>query len=231
MTPPPIAHTRRVLVVWVLLIVAGFVLTQVFNVLMARYAQRAREGDYRTYLAAATDLMSRFDLPGALEQVEEAKRRDPNAPEPDAMAGHIQYQLKHWEQAIAEYKRAIEKDSREEGVRLNSVWALIELKRHDEAAAVGAAAMHDGFATLALPRYVAEAHFRAGKSVEAIPYFEQALQGYSNDLYLLDHLRQAYVAAKQGKKAEEIQARITDVEATLNRAQPAGAGAPALPTR
>jgi tetratricopeptide (TPR) repeat protein len=215
MNPPPFTNTRRAITLWALLLVTGFVFIEVFNLACMRYARDIREKDYRTYLAEAAKRMAQFDLPGAMTHVDEAKRRGPKAAEPDAMAGHIQYQLKHWEQAIIEYKSAIAKGTQEEGVFLNTVWALIELRRYDEAAEIGARALLEGIATPALPRYIAEAYFRSGNMAEAIPYFERALEGYPNDLYLLDHLRQAYRATKQLDKAEAMRARIADVEASL----------------
>lgn len=216
MSLPLIENARRILVLWCAIILLLLALTESLNFGLRTYARERRESDYRTYLAAATDLMNRYDYSGALAQVEEAKRRQPQAPEPYALAGHVRYQLKHWSQAITEYQEAISRGSREEGVFLNVVWALIELKRYEEATALGIKALNAGFSMPALPRYIAEAYFRNGKMTEAIPYYQMALNGYPNDLYLLDHLRQSYRAAGQLDKAKEMQTSIANIEASLN---------------
>jgi len=213
---PLIENTRRGLMLWCAAVALLLALIEAFDFGLRTYARERRKSDYRTYLVAATDLMGHYDYSGALAQVEEAKRRGPKAPEPYAVAGHVRYQLKHWSRAIAEYQEAIARGSRDEGVILNIVWALIELNRYDEAAAVGIKALDAGFSMPALPRYIAEADFRAGQLIKAIPYYELALKGYPNDLYLLDHLRQAYRSAGQLDKAKLMQARIADIEASID---------------
>ncbi len=216
MSLPLIENARKILMLWCAIILLLLALAEGLNFGLRTYARERRESDYRTYLAAAMDFMNRYDYPGALAQVEEAKRRQPQAPEPYALAGHVRYHLKHWSQAITEYQEAISRGSREEGVFLNVVWALIELKRYEEATALGIKAVNAGFSMPALPRYIAEAYFRNGKMTEAIPYYQMALNGYPNDLYLLDHLRQSHRAAGQLDKAKEMQTRIADIEASLN---------------
>jgi tetratricopeptide (TPR) repeat protein len=209
-------NARKTVLLWCAAVVLLLVLTEAVNVGLRAFARERRVSDYRTYLVAATGLMNQYDYMAALSQVEDAKRRNADAPEPYALAGHIRYQLKQWNQAIQEYKAAIAHGSREEGVFLNVVWALIELNRYEEAAALGKKTITAGFSVPALPRYTAEAYFRDGKKAEAIPFYEMALKGYPNDLYLLDHLRQSYRAAGQLDKAKEMQARIADIEASLN---------------
>jgi len=226
MSSPPLLNPRGILLLWGLLVLAGFIAAQGVTAALGRYAAGMREQDYRTYVVAGTDAMNRFDFAAALEQANEAKRKGPNAPEPFGLAGHIHYQLKQWRQAIVEYKQAIIRGSRDEGVPLNTVWALIELQQYEEAVTIGKAAVASGFTMPALYRYIAEACFRSGKLVDAIPYYEEALKGYPNDLYLLDHLRQAYRSAKRLEKAEEMRARIADIEASLNKFVTPGAQEP-----
>ncbi len=216
MNLPIFEKPRKALMTWTAVLVALLALTEGLNYGLRSIAEERRASDYRTYLATATDLIDQYDFPAALAQIEDAKRKGPNAPEPYAMAGHVRYQLKQWNQAITEYQGAITRGSREEGVFLNVVWALIELKRYEEAAALGIKTINAGVSLPALPRYVAEAYFRDAKTAEAIPYYEKALKGYPNDLYLLDHLCQSYKAAGQLEKMKDIQTRITDIEASLN---------------
>lgn len=218
MADPSSENARKRLLLWTVAVLLLLAFTEAVNLGLRTFARERRANDYRTYLATASDLMNHYDYPAALAQVEEAKRRSANAPEPHALEGHIRYQLKQWNLAINEYKSAISQGSREEGVFLNLIWALIELSRYDEAAALGEKTIAAGFSVPALPRYTAEAYFRAGKKVEAIPFYEKALQGYPNDLYLLDHLRQSYRTANQPEKAKEMQTRIANIEASLNTA-------------
>jgi len=218
MAGPSLDRARKTLLLWCAAVLLLLAFTEAINLGLRTFARERRANDYRTYLATANDLINRYDYPAALSQVAESKRRNSKAPEPYAIEGHIRYQLKQWNMAINEYKTAIAQGSREEGVFLNLIWALIELNRYDEAAALGEKTITAGFTVPALPRYTAEAYFRAGKKVEAIPFYEMALKGYPNDLYLLDHLRQAYRAANQLEKAKEMQARIADIEASLNAA-------------
>lgn len=213
---PPFTDTRKVLTIWAALLIAGLVLVEGFTVALDRHAQRLRENDYRTYLGAATRFIDQNDFPSAMAEIEKARGKAPNAPEPYIIAGHVHYRLKHWEQAISSYDLAIVRGSRDEGIRLNTVWAFIELERYDEAVRLGKQAMVQGFSGPGLPRYIAEACFRAGQPVDSIAYFELALEGYPNDLYLLDHLKQAYNATGRDADAQKMEDRIAEVERSLN---------------
>jgi tetratricopeptide (TPR) repeat protein len=216
MSLPAFANPRKAIVVWTLALIAVLAFTGALNYGFRLNAREMRENDFKTYIAAADECMNRHDYPEALKQAEEAKRRAPNAPEPYAVAGHVRYQLRHWGIAITEYQAAIARGSCEEGVFLNIVWALIELKRYPEAAELGTKALTAGISQPALPRYIAEAYFRDDKMAEAVPYYEMSLKGYSSDLYLLDHLARSLKGAGQKEKAEEIQRKIADIEASLN---------------
>lgn len=219
----PVAKSRKVLVAWIVLIAVGFLAAEGLTLLLARHGRDLRENDYRTYLGLAAEFIAKNDFSRALAEVREAKRKAPQAPAPYVIAGDIHYQLKHWDKAIAEYDRAFERKSQEAGPRLNKVWALIELGKNDEAAAFGKQAMADGYRSPAMARFIAEAYSRAKKHAEAVPHYEEALQGYPNDLYLLEHLRQCFVATGQTDRAKEMSNRITDVEASINRIAASGA--------
>jgi tetratricopeptide (TPR) repeat protein len=216
MNRPPIRNPRRALFLWAVLLVLGVALAEAFTFSLAGYGRQLAANDYRTHLAAAFDRMNRFDYVGALAEIEYAKQKAPDVAELYARAGDIHYQLKHWREAIQEYRDAIARGNRDEGARLNVVWSLIELKRYDDAIAFGKAAIKEGFTLPALPRYIAEACFRSGKEIESVQFYEMALDGYHNDLYLLDHLRQAYLKTRQTAKAEALRLRIADIEASLN---------------
>ena len=201
---------------WIMLLVAAVVFAEGFTFSLQSHGRQMREKDYRTYLTKASVFLIQNSYADALAQVEEAVRRAPERPEPYNMAGHVHYQLKNWERAISAYETAVAKGSEDEGVRLNTIWALVELKRYDDAITEGNKAMAAGFTSATFPRYLAEACWRAGKIADAMPFLEQSLKGFPNDLYLLDHLRQGYAAMNQPAKAAEIQAKATDIEASLH---------------
>lgn len=218
----PAVRTRKILVGWVVLILLGALAAEGLSMLLARHGRRLREGDYRTYLGYAADFVKKNDFPHALAEVEEAKRRAHDASAPYVIAGDIHYELKQWEKAIAEYNQALERKNQEAGPRLNKVWALIELKRYDEAVAFGSKAESEGFRSPAMARFIAEACFRAGKQADAIPHYEEALRGYPNDLYLLEHLRQCFTRTGQAARVKEMSERIADAEASMKRVTVSG---------
>ena len=191
---------------------AGFA----WDAAVIRYARHLRAQDYRTYLSAADQAMKQHDLPRAVGQLGEALRLAPQEPQVHKVTGDVYYGAGKWERAVAAYTKAIELGSPELGARTNMLWALVELGRNDEAVAFGQAALADGFTSPAISRYIAVAYWRAGKHAEAIPHLEEALKGYSNDLYLMDHLRQAYRSTGATEKAEEIEVRIAATENSLN---------------
>ena len=135
------------------------------------------------------------------------------------MLGGIRFAQKRWQEAIDIYRRAVERGSKALDVRVHTVWALIELKRYDEAAWYGKDALAKGYSHRAMHRYVAEALFRARRLPDSIPHLERALLGFPNDLYLMDHLRQAYTAAGRSEDAKAMTARIADVESSLGRGE------------
>lgn len=214
--PKPFKNVRRVLTLWAAILVAGLVGAEAFTSGLAIHARHVRDKDYRTNLAAAAESMDSNDVAGALRQVEEALRKAPDASQPHVVAGDIHFRLKRWEQAIAAYERALAKGSRVVGTKLNTVWALIELKQYDRAVAFGEGSVAEGKDAAALSRYIAEAHLRAGRPVDAIPHLERALEGYPDDRYLLDHLERGYVRAGREEDAEKVRGRIAEVQASLN---------------
>ncbi|MCX5759627.1 MAG: tetratricopeptide repeat protein [Candidatus Hydrogenedentes bacterium] len=208
--------TKGLWVAWITLLMIAVVFAEGVTFSLQVHGRHMREKDYRTYLTKAIAFLSQNSYADALVQAEEAIRRAPERPEPYIMAGHVHYRLKNWERAISAYETAVAKGSEDEGARLNTTWALVELKRYDDAIAEAKKAMAAGFTSATFPRYLAEACWRAGRIADAIPFLEQSLNGFPNDLYLLDHLRQGYAAINQPAKAAEVQAKATDIEASLH---------------
>jgi len=209
-------NSRKAIFVWSLSLAAVLLLTVISNLVVIGRVRAARERDPRTYLEAADELRRRNDIPAALELLDEAFRRAPNSPEPYRVSGHLHYQLKQWDQADQAYSQAIELGSEDEGVRLNKLWALIQLRRYEQAAEFGNSSVAQGYSDIAFVRYIGEAYSRAGRHDEAIPLFLQVLKSNPNDLYMMERLRQAYTDTGNREQAEAMAARIADVEATIN---------------
>jgi len=210
------SSSRKAILVWSLSLGVLLLLTVISNLVVIQRVRAARERDPRTYLEAADELRKRNDIPAALEQLDEAFRRAPNSPEPYHVSGHLHYQLKQWDQADKAYSRAIELGSEDEGVRLNKLWALIQLQRYEQAAEFGTSSIAQGYSDIAFVRYVGEAYSRAGRQAEAIPFFLEVLKSNPNDLYMMERLRQAYTATGNREQAEAMETRIADVEAAIN---------------
>jgi len=209
-------NARRVLTLWGLVVLVGFVLVFCSNVPMMRYVEHARAQNYMTYLVAADQAMKRDDMATALEELEHAfELAPPEAAMPHKVAGDIYYHFKDWDRAATAYRRAIELGATEVGIRLNAVWALVELARYREAAAAGENALAEGFTHPRLARSIAEAYRRAGDHAASVPYYEQALQSLPQDLYLLEQLRQAYQRLGNHESAEAMQARIEETQARM----------------
>jgi len=216
MDAPFIKNPAKVQAIWATVLAMVLAFGIVSNLLAGYYATWMREQRPQTYLVEAERLMNRNDMPGALEQWQKAYERAPDMPDVHKVAGDIQYKLKNWEQAILAYEEAMKLGSAAQGVRTNTLWALVELGRYIEATEFGERSIAEGFTDPIFPRYVAEAYYRAGERAKAIPFLEDALKGYPNDLYLMEHLRQAQVAAGNREQAQAMQERMAEVEATLS---------------
>ena len=208
---------RTILVVWAALVLIGFTAVLWSNVPMVRYTERLRAQDYRTYLAKADQAMKRDDMPAAEEFLERAAQlAPPEAPMPYKVAGDVYYHFKRWQDALDAYNEAMALGSPHEGARLNAVWALVSLERYREAVALGQKAVADGFRHPGLMRSIAEAHRRAGNHAASIAYYEKALEGFPDDLFLMEHLREAYLKVQNPEGVKTMQARIQRAQTAIS---------------
>lgn len=221
MDRPIYQHPRRIFAAWAGVLALVIAMLGASDAAMLRYAEQRRAADYRTYVDEAGSLIERGRYAEAEEAVRKAISLAPDRPEPREVLGHLRYRMKRWEDAIDAYNEAIARASHDEGIRQNLVWSHIELKQFDEAARIGEFCIREGYRGAILPRYIAEAHYRAGKFEQAIPFFEAALLAYPGDLYLLDHLRQALLRTGQRTRAEAVAAAMADAGRALGQAESA----------
>jgi Tfp pilus assembly protein PilF len=215
-------HPRQVLGTWALSLVLVAVVVGALNAALLRHAEARRARDYRVPLAAAIDRMQQQDLVGAKQFLDEAVRIAPDAPDAHATMGYFHYRRKSWRDAVASCSRAVSLGDKTPGTWVNLVWSLIELKRYDDALAVGRRAAEAGVSAPALDRYLAEANFRSGRHADAIRYYRDALTHYPDDLYLLERLKEACRTTGNHAEADRIEARIAEVEALLRDDEIAG---------
>jgi tetratricopeptide (TPR) repeat protein len=209
----PANKTRRIVSVWVLVLVLAFLVTIPVNVKMARYARAVRDQRPETYIEMAETLAHHGDYQGALKFWQEANRRAPDNLRVRAALAEIYYGSQKWEDALAVYREVIERGSREKGVYLNSLWCLVQLGRYKEALEFANLCIDDGITHPELYRRASEACFRGRMYKESIPFYQTALEFYRNDLYLMEHLKQVYQALGEKEKARALDAQIAQLQA------------------
>lgn len=185
------------------------------NVELARYGAHVRDRRPETHIALALQAAQNGDFRRALDHWEDARARAPKRPDVHKVLGDLQFELNHYEVALRAYKEALECGSSSAGVRLNALWCLVQLERYQEALAFGRLCMQEGMTDPDLYRRTGEACFRNKMFAEAIPLYKKALEGYPNNLYLMEHLRYAYQGAGEQKKAKDMAARIVELENSL----------------
>jgi tetratricopeptide (TPR) repeat protein len=217
MAPQSSTQSGPVFTTWALLLIAAVVAGIFGNLGLARYVEAQRAGDPRTYLRAAQQLMDQRDVLGAFAQLDEAARRAPTSPEPYRLRGHFHFQLKHWQEAFNAYQQAIDRGSRDEDMRLKAMNALMQMGRHEDAILFGKQCLAEGYTYRTFPRYIAESYRALAKPAESIAFYESALRGYPNDLFLMEHLAEAYRLVGQQDQADQMQARIAETQALYDR--------------
>lgn len=208
MTEPVFKNPAGKLIAWAGLLAAGFLLAAACSVALSRHVEQMRFDHPWTYLKEAERLEAENNWVGALAMLKEAARRDPVSPEPHERAGLLHYNHQQWEQALEAYRAALDRGSREADVRGKIVWCLIHLGNYAGAAEFGEACIREGYRFPNMHRYVAEAYRRAGNDQASIPHFEKALEGFPNDLYLMERIVQAYRKTDKPQKADAMQRRI-----------------------
>lgn len=171
-----------------------------------------REASPWPYLEKAQQLHTQNDLAGAQRMLAEASLRAPFLAEPHLHSGLIYYDGKKWDKALEAYQRALRLGATGGDVRGKILWCLIHLKRADEAAEFGRAAVIEGHDSPRFMRYVADAFRYADRQAESLPYLEAALQGFPNDLLLMDRIAQVLEQLGETEKAAAMRKRIAEGE-------------------
>ncbi len=205
---------------WRFALMACFALLVAANAAMGRYGRHVRESRPETYIAIAERALNSEDYPGAFAAWEEAYARGPKSPLVHKVLGDIHHRLGHWEESIDAYEDALGVGSGSSGVRLNLMTAQLELKRYETVASLGSGFFREGFTGPLFAQYIATAYYRAENYDAAIPWFNIALGGLKNNLYLLEQLKQSYTRAGKDALAQEVQEKLDEVQRGVQGARP-----------
>lgn len=199
----------KILSLWAGALTIGLLLAAGQMYGLYQHAEALRAASPWSCLKTASRFEAQGNWSGALKMFEEAARRDPTSPIPYERAGLLYYnQQKQWEKALESFRNAIAHGSQDIDVRGKIMWCLIHLRQYDAAVEFGKACVAEGFRSPNFARYIAEAYRRAGKDAESIAYFEEALNGFPGDLYLMERLMQAYRTVGNKERADALQHQI-----------------------
>lgn len=207
----------RVLGLWATLLVVAFSVTIAANVALARYIQQQRSNDPDLNLDNAERLMNTGEMLGAWDEVSKALAKAPQYARTHKVQGDLHFTQKQWKEAVAAYARALDIEASIPGAVANTMWSLIELEQYNEAIRFGQQALQGGQRAPLVSRYISEAYARSGRIGEAVPHLEVALKTYSNDLYLLNLLLQAYTAGGNAAKTRVVRERIDELQSGVEK--------------
>jgi len=217
MARSPFKNTRVVFLVWgvalAVLLLAGIAA----NVALAQYVRHVRESDPRTYLQEAQRLLDRNDFAGVAAQIDIALQKAPDNPEPYRLRGLMLFRLKHWQEAYDCFQQAIQRGSRVEDLYLKALNSLMQMKRREEAIAFGKWCLDQGYKHWTFHLYMGQTYQALGKYPEAIACYERALEIHPNELFLMEHLAQAYRNIGNTEKAEAMDRRMAETQALQER--------------
>lgn len=210
------ASSGTLLWVWTALVTLGFCAALASTAPLAWHVERARASDYRSYLAAAGAAADRGETLEALKQLSKVRElAPPRDSEALRLTGDVYYRLRKWDEAVAAYEAATDAGSRDLGTYLNLVWAFVEKGEFERAVETGRRADALGLDSPALSRSMGEALRRSGRIAESIPHYERALVAFSDNMYLMEMLCQAYRATGDVKRAEAMAERMDEVQAEI----------------
>jgi len=209
------ARDKSILATWATLLITGFVFIALIDVWQGRYALQARDKRPETHLSAAERAMNANNFAGAMMHWEEAHKRAPEDAQVYKVLGDIHYNLKAWQKAHDAYRRALDLGSPAPGVRTNLLWVLVELGQYQDALEFGRKCVNEGMNDPDVYRRMAEACFRGKRFTESIDYYDKALLGFPNDLYLMEHLRQACQITGEYGRAKKLEAQIAQLQASM----------------
>ena len=209
------AHPRMLLLTWAALLSLGALTAWGGTRWLDAHVDHLRDQSPWTYLKAAEAHAQLNNWPAALEALQAAVDRDSELAVPHERAGHILHDLGRGREALAAYRRTMARGNDSENVAGKAVWCLIQLERYNDAIALGQACLDRGMQSPYFPRFIAEAHRRAGDAAAAIPWFERALEGFPGDLLLMERLAQTYEAIGRTEDAAGLRAQIREQESAV----------------
>jgi tetratricopeptide (TPR) repeat protein len=183
------------------------------NIGVYRHVEDLRASSPWTYVRQGMERMRANDFDAALIHFRKGAEVAPSSPLPHEHMGLLHYERQDFAKAASAYERAVELGSRSADARGKLLWAYIHTRQYDAAVALGERSINERLATEQFPRWIAEAHYRAGRMEDSIRYFEVALQN-QEDLYVMSKLLSAYEKTGRTKQAEALRQRIEVLEAS-----------------
>lgn len=206
-----ITNPKRFFLIWGLALAGLLGAGIAGNLALGFQVERWRGQDPKFHLAAASRFMTQKDYLSARTEIDKALDLAPALPEPHVTDGHLHYELKQWEKAIAAYKAAIAQGSPNPYLYGRILWCLMNLGRFEEAATFGLDCVAQGHGTASLGQDTAEACLRAGKPTEAAALLEAALRDSPDNTHLLERLAFAYQRAGRQEKTDALLKQIDTV--------------------
>lgn len=213
--PDQIHMNKPVIATWAAVLLAIAALVAAIGIWQAKYAGELKYSRPETYLTAAEKAMNSGDFDTAMRYWEEGQKRAPDNPYAYKVLGDIHYNSKQWAKAEEAYRKALELKSRSTGVRTNLLWCLVELGKYSQAVQYGKECIANGDETPEFYRRTAEACFRGKRFSDSVPLYENALKGFPNDLYLMEHLRQACQVIGDYGRAKRLEKEIAQLQGTM----------------
>jgi tetratricopeptide (TPR) repeat protein len=219
-TRTPFKNVRAVFLIWTAALAAAVFAGVSANVALSRHVEKLRLMDPHVNLDDAQYRIGKGDEEGAMAEIREAIRKAPESPEPYRVLGLLHFRAKRLQEACDAFKKAIDRGSDDGDMRLKAISALMGLNKHQEAIDLAKKCIKEGYHHRTFPRYIAESYHALGKHAESIPYYQEALEGYPNDLYIMERLVQAYRATGQEDKSKLLENLIKDKQAPTETPAP-----------
>lgn len=172
-----------------------------------------RENSSWFYVKQGLERMRANDTDMALVLFRKGAEVEPGSPMPHENIGRLHYERQEFAKSAEAFERAIELGSVDPDARGKLLWSYVHTKRYAEAVAIGERSIKEGRSTPQFPRWIADAHYRAGNFEDCIRYFELALDT-QEDLYVMSKLLSAYQHTGRTMKAEALRQRIEVLEAS-----------------
>lgn len=183
------------------------------NIGIHQHVRELRENSAWFYVKQGIERMRANDADMALSLFRKGAEVEPKSPMPHENIGRLHYDRQEFAKAADAFGQAIALGSHDPDARGKLLWSYVHTKRYAEAVEIGERSVREGCATPQFPRWIADAHYRAGNFEDCIRYFELALDT-QEDLYVMSKLLSAYEKTGRARKAEALRQRIQLLEAS-----------------